>query len=248
MSSQHIRRSLDEDLRYITTQIAAMGGHAERMVEQSVEALTTGDEALARKIIQNDAVLDGLEREIGERAVEILARRQPMAGDLREIVGAIRISGDLERIGDLGKNIAKRSIIIGEVAQLRRLFVGFAALSDLAMEQLKAVLDAYAAQSVDRIASVRDRDREIDAKYTSLFREMLTCMMEDPANITPCTHLIFCAKNIERVGDHATNIAETVYHIMTGEQLPADRPKEDRSHVVGAASAGNGAEKPDRRS
>jgi len=248
MSSQQIRRSLDEDLRYITTQIAAMGGHAERMVEQSVEALTTGDEALSRKIIQNDAVLDGLEREIGERAVEILARRQPMAGDLREIVGAIRISGDLERIGDLGKNIAKRSIIIGEVAQLRRLFVGFAALSDLAMEQLKAVLDAYAAQSVDRIASVRDRDREIDAKYTSLFREMLTCMMEDSGNITPCTHLIFCAKNIERVGDHATNIAETVYHIMTGEELPADRPKEDRSHVVGAASAGNGAEKHGGRS
>lgn len=233
MSSQHIRRSLDEDLRYITTQIAAMGGHAERMVEQSVVALTTGDEALARQVIRNDAVLDGMERDIGEKAVVVLARRQPMASDLRELVGAIRISGDLERIGDLGKNIAKRSIIIGEVAGLRRLFLGFAALSDLAMEQLKAVLDAYAAQSVDRIANVRDRDREIDAKYTSLFREMLACMQEDPRNITPCTHLIFCAKNIERVGDHATNIAEVVHHIMTGEQLPAERPKEDRSHAIG---------------
>jgi len=233
MTSEQIRRSLDEDLRYITTQIAAMGGHAERMVEQSVEALTVGDEALARRVIENDAVLDGLEREIGEKAVAVLARRQPMASDLREVVGALRISGDLERIGDLGKNIAKRSIIIGEVARLRRFFLGFAALSDLAMEQLKAVLDGYAAQSVDRIASVRDRDWEIDAKYTSLFREMLAFMMVDPGNITPCTHLIFCAKNIERVGDHATNIAETVYHIMTGEQLPVDRPKEDRSHAIG---------------
>jgi phosphate transport system protein len=232
MSSQHITRSFDEDLRQISNQIGAMGGYAERMVEQAVVALVTGDVELARRVIADDVFLDNKEREIGEKAVIVIARRQPMAGDLREIVGAIRISGDLERIGDLGKNIAKRSVAVSETSQPTRLSRGLSALSDLALEQLKAVLDAYATRSAEKIAVVRDRDEEIDAMYTSLFREMLTYMMEDPRNITPCTHLIFCAKNIERIGDHATNIAETVYHIITGQMLPMERPKEDRSHKV----------------
>jgi len=232
MSSQHITRSFDEDLRYISNQIGAMGGYAERMVEQAVAALVSGDVELARKVVADDVFLDNKERDIGEKAVVVIARRQPMASDLREIVGAIRISGDLERIGDLGKNIAKRSIAISETNQPTRLFRGLSALCDLALEQLKAVLDAYAARSAEKIVAVRDRDEEIDAMYTSLFREMLTYMMEDPRNITPCTHLIFCAKNIERIGDHATNIAETVYHIITGQVLPLERPKEDRSHNV----------------
>ena len=232
MSSQHITRSFDEDLRYISNQIGAMGGYAERMVEQAVAALVSGDVELARKVVADDVFLDNKERDIGEKAVVVIARRQPMASDLREIVGAIRISGDLERIGDLGKNIAKRSIAISEANQPTRLFRGLSALCDLALEQLKAVLDAYAARSAEKIVAVRDSDEEIDAMYTSLFREMLTYMMEDPRNITPCTHLIFCAKNIERIGDHATNIAETVYHIITGQVLPLERPKEDRSHNV----------------
>lgn len=237
MSSQHITRSFDEDLRYISNQIGAMGGYAERMVEQGVAALVAGDGELARRVISDDIFLDNKEREIGEKAVIVIARRQPMAGDLREIVGAIRISGDLERIGDLGKNIAKRSLAVSEASQPTRLFRGLSALSDLALEQLKAVLDAYATRSAEKIVAVRDRDEEIDAMYTSLFREMLTYMMEDPRNITPCTHLIFCAKNIERIGDHATNIAETVYHIITGQVLPLERPKEDRSHNVVAKPA-----------
>jgi len=237
MSSQHITRSFDEDLRYISNQIGAMGGYAERMVEQGVAALVAGDGELARRVIADDIFLDNKEREIGEKAVIVIARRQPMAGDLREIVGAIRISGDLERIGDLGKNIAKRSLAVSEASQPTRLFRGLSALSDLALEQLKAVLDAYATRSAEKIVAVRDRDEEIDAMYTSLFREMLTYMMEDPRNITPCTHLIFCAKNIERIGDHATNIAETVYHIITGQVLPLERPKEDRSHNVVAKPA-----------
>lgn len=232
MSSQHITRSFDEDLRYISNQIGAMGGYAERMVEQAVAALVSGDVELARKVVADDVFLDNKERDIGEKAVVVIARRQPMASDLREIVGAIRISGDLERIGDLGKNIAKRSIAISELNQPTRLFRGLSALCDLALEQLKAVLDAYATRAAEKIVAVRDRDEEIDAMYTSLFREMLTYMMEDPRNITPCTHLIFCAKNIERIGDHATNIAETVYHIITGQVLPLERPKEDRSHNV----------------
>lgn len=232
MSSQHITRSFDEDLRYISNQIGAMGGYAERMVEQAIAALISGDVELARKVVADDAFLDEKERDLGEKAVVVIARRQPMASDLREIVGAIRISGDLERIGDLGKNIAKRSVAISETNQPTRLFRGLSALCDLALEQLKAVLDAYATRSAEKIIAVRDRDEEIDAMYTSLFREMLTYMMEDPRNITPCTHLIFCAKNIERIGDHATNIAETVYHIITGQILPLERPKEDRSHNV----------------
>ena len=232
MHSQHIMHSFDEELRFLTNQIGSMGGYAERMVEQAVAALVSGDTGLARKVVEDDAFLDRKEREIGEKAVVIIAKRQPMAGDLREIVGAIRISGDLERIGDLGKNIAKRVAPVKEARQPARLFRGLSALSDLALTQLKEVLDAYASRSAAKISFVRDRDEEIDAMYTSLFRELLTYMMEDPRNITACTHLIFCAKNVERIGDHATNIAETVYHIITGTVLPPERPKEDESHKV----------------
>lgn len=243
MSSEHIRRSFDEELRYLTNQIGGMGGHAERMVEQAVSALVSSDTALATKVVEDDAFLDRKEREIGEAAVVVIARRQPMAGDLREIVGAIRISGDLERIGDMGKNIAKRVAAVSEARQPARLFRGISALSDLALAQLKEVLDAYASRSAEKIGFVRDRDEEIDAMYTSLFRELLTYMMEDPRNITACTHLIFCAKNIERIGDHATNIAETVYHILTGDTLPPERPKEDKSHSIGTAP-GEGKQHP----
>ena len=235
MQSQHIMRSFDEELRFLANQIGGMGGYAERMVHEAVAALVAGDTALARKVVEDDTFLDRKEREIGEKAVIIIAKRQPMAADLREIVGAIRISGDLERIGDLGKNIAKRVVAVTEVRQPARLFRGLSALSDLALTQLKEVLDAYATRSAEKLGFVRDRDEEIDAMYTSLFRELLTYMMEDPRNITACTHLLFCAKNIERIGDHATNIAETVYHIITGATMPPERPKEDQSHKVVAS-------------
>ena len=183
-------------------------------------------------MIADDAVLDDGQREIDDKAIVIIAKRQPMADDLREIIGAIRISADLERVGDLGKNIAKRVVAVTERRQPPSLFRGLQALAELALTQLKDVLDVYASRSVDRIGVVRDRDEQIDAMYTSLFRELLTYMMEDPRNITACTHLLFCAKNIERIGDHATNIAETVYYIVTGKQMPAERPKEDKSHRV----------------
>jgi phosphate transport system protein len=228
----HTLQAYDEELKFLATRIAQMGGHAERMVEEAVAALVNSDEALAQTVIRNDRVLDEAEREIDDKAVLIIARRQPMAIDLREIIGAIRISADLERVGDLGKNIAKRVAAAGQTRQPAKLFRGIEALAELALTQLKDVLDAYGSRTIDRIAAVRDRDEEIDAKYTSLFRELLTYMMEDPRNITACTHLLFCAKNIERIGDHATNIAETVHYIVTGSQLPAERPKEDESHKV----------------
>jgi phosphate transport system protein len=195
-------------------------------------ALVNADTALAAKIIADDAVLDELQREIDDRAIVVIARRQPMAEDLREIIGTIRIAAELERIGDLGKSNAKRVAAIAEARQPRQLFRGLEALSTLALTQLKDVLDVYASRRVEAISQIRDRDEEIDAVYTSLFRELLTYMMEDPRNISACTHLLFCAKNIERIGDHATNIAETVYHIVTGEQMPAERPKEDTSHDI----------------
>lgn len=232
MQSVHIVSAYDEELKYLSKRIAAMGGHAERMVEQAIAALVNADPGLAQKVIRDDAVLDEGQREIDDKAIIIIAKRQPMATDLREIVGAIRISADLERVGDLGKNVAKRVVAVIEGRQPTSLFRGIAALADLALTQLKEVLDVYASRSVEKIGFVRDRDDQIDAVYTSLFRELLTYMMEDPRNITPCTHLLFCAKNIERIGDHATNIAETIYYIVTGDQMPAERPKGDKTDKI----------------
>ncbi len=234
MPSQHTVRSYDEELNFLVKKIAEMGGHAERMIDQSVKALVTSDERLARNTITDDRFLDDAQRDIDEKAILTIAKRQPMASDLREIIGAIRISGDLERIGDMGKNIAKRSFAVSESRHPVKLFRSLEALTELALTQLKDVLDSYASRTIDRLNIVRDRDDEIDAMYTSLFRELLTYMMEDPRNITACTHLLFCAKNLERVGDHATNIAETVYYIVTGEQMPLDRPKDDSSHAIKA--------------
>ncbi|PTE07225.1 phosphate signaling complex protein PhoU [Mesorhizobium helmanticense] len=232
MQSVHIVSAYDEELQYLSKRIAAMGGHAERMVEQAIAALVNADPGLAQKVIRDDLVLDEGQREIDDKAIVIIAKRQPMATDLREIVGAIRISADLERVGDLGKNVAKRVVAVIEGRQPTSLFRGLEALADLALTQLKEVLDVYASRSVENIGFVRDRDDQIDAMYTSLFRELLTYMMEDPRNITPCTHLLFCAKNIERIGDHATNIAETIYYIVTGDQMPADRPKGDKTDKI----------------
>jgi phosphate transport system protein len=230
--TQHIVSAYDEELKQITNRIAAMGGQAERMVDRAVAALVGADPGMAQRVVEEDAQLDAGQREVDDRSIILIAKRQPMADDLREIIGAIRIASDLERVGDLGKSIAKRVAVVIDGRQPPSLFRGLQALAELALTQLKEVLDVYASRSVERIGFVRDRDEEIDAMYTSLFRELLTYMMEDPRNITPCTHLLFCAKNIERIGDHATNIAETVYYIVTGQQMPPERPKVDKSHNV----------------
>jgi phosphate transport system protein len=232
MLSEHTVRSYDEELKYLAQKIAEMGGHAERMVDQSVKALVSGDMELAKRVILDDQFLDDTQREIDEKAITVIAKRQPMSSDLREIIGAIRISGDLERVGDMGKNIAKRNFAVSETKHPLKIFRGLESLSSLAITQLSDVLDAYASRSVEALDRVRNRDDEIDAMYTSLFRELLTYMMEDPRNISSCTHLLFCAKNLERIGDHATNIAETIYYIVTGQQMTIDRPKEDKSHRV----------------
>lgn len=206
------------------------------MVSEAVRALVNGDTALAQKVISDDVILDHAEREIGDKAIVTIARRQPMASDLREIMGSIRIAADLERVGDLGKNTAKRVIAVQSTGVPRKLARGLEHLSELALVQLKEVLDVYTNRSADKANAIRERDNEIDAMYTSLFRELLTYMMEDPRNITSCTHLLFCAKNIERIGDHATNIAETIFYMTTGAQPEGDRPKDDSANTVGAVT------------
>ncbi|MCX8995879.1 phosphate signaling complex protein PhoU [Rhizobiaceae bacterium BDR2-2] len=234
MAPSHIVSVFDDELKYLTRRISEMGGLAEQMVGESVRALINSDVALAQKVISDDTILDAAEREIGDKAIVTIAKRQPMAADLREIMGAIRIAGDLERVGDLGKNTAKRVIAVRDTGVPRSLARGLEHLCELAMSQLTDVLDVYATRSPEKAAAIRERDDEIDSVYTSLFRELLTYMMEDPRTITTCTHLLFCAKNIERIGDHATNIAETIYYIATGAQPEGERPKEDLSTSVGA--------------
>jgi phosphate transport system protein len=236
MASTHIYSAYDDDLKFLTRRISEMGGLAEQMVGDAVRALVNGDTSLAQKVISDDVILDHAEREIGDKAIITIARRQPMASDLREIMGSIRIAADLERVGDLGKNTAKRVIAVQSTGVPRKLARGLEHLSELALVQLKEVLDVYTSRAADKAKSIRERDEEIDAMYTSLFREMLTYMMEDPRNITSCTHLLFCAKNIERIGDHATNIAETIYYMATGAQPEGERPKDDTANTVGAVT------------
>jgi len=227
--AEHIVSSYDADLQGLRQRIAEMGGIAEKMLVDASISLVRHDKPLARSVIASDSRLDLLQREVEENAVLTIARRQPLAVDLRETISAIRISGDVERIGDLAKNIAKRALAIGDDVKPQKIVVGLRHMIDLVMGQLKDVLDAYAQQDTAKAVDVWTRDGAIDALYTSLFRELLTYMMEDPRNISFCTHLLFCAKNIERIGDHTTNIAETVHYLVTGETLAIDRPKNDRS-------------------
>lgn len=231
MPDHHIVSAFDDDLKEISRNVAEVGGLAEQMVDRAVTALMRTDVDSAERVIEDDRRIDRLQREIEEKAILLIARRQPMARDLREVVAAIRIAADLERVGDLAKNIGKRVIALQGQLQPPPLLHGVEHLAQLGIEQLKNVLDAYARRDVDQALAVWNRDEEIDALYTSLFRELLTYMMEDPRNITFCTHLLFCAKNIERIGDHATNIAETVHYQITGLALTEERPKNDRSSL-----------------
>ncbi|MCX5497762.1 phosphate signaling complex protein PhoU [Kaistia dalseonensis] len=230
--SEHTVSRYDDELKDIARRIAEMGGMAERLVDHAVTALTRLDTTIANSVISDDKRLDLLQRECEEQAILIIARRQPMAMDLREVIGALRISNDLERIGDLAKNIAKRVIALDGQFQSKRFMTGVEHMAELSLAQLKDVLDAYALRDVKQAFEVWKRDAEIDQMYTSLFRELLTYMMEDPRNITFCTHLLFCAKNIERIGDHTTNIAETIQYAVTGELLPDERPKHDDSSIT----------------
>jgi len=225
--TEHTTKAFDVDLQELTRMVAEMGGLAEKQIADSVDALARRDADRAQRIAAVDPSIDALQHEIEDKAVLTIARRQPMAVDLREIVGALRVSNDLERIGDLAKNIAKRVMALDGEFHPTKLIRGVEHMGALVLAQLKEVLDAYAGHDLKKAMAVWGGDEEIDAMCTSLFRELLTYMMEDPRNITFCIHLMFCAKNIERMGDHATNIAETVYYMIEGHAIADQRPKGD---------------------
>ncbi|PWC44837.1 phosphate signaling complex protein PhoU [Azospirillum sp. TSO22-1] len=231
MSGEHIVRSFEQELQRISNLVTQMGGVAEAQVAAAVKAVAKRDVALAAQVTQADQRLDEYEREIDAEAFRLLALRQPMAQDLREIVSALKIAADLERIGDYAANIAKRSLALAQVPVVRPV-VGIPRMGKLVEGILKDVLDAYTERDVAKAVSAWERDQELDDLYTSLFREVLTDMMEDPRNITPCTHLLFMAKNLERIGDHATNVAETIHFLVVGEPLAGERPKSDTSSVT----------------
>jgi phosphate transport system protein len=232
---EHTVRSFDEELEHIDRLIREMGDLAGSMVAGSTRALLASDNPLAQRVVSDDAILDAKQRELDDAAITLIAKRQPMAQDLRAVVGAIRMAADLERVGDLAKNIAKRVGAVGQTATPRNLSHSIEAMSGLVLSQVNNVIGHYVARDPEALKVLRADDEKIDIQYTAVFRELLTYMMEDPRNITACTHLLFCAKNLERIGDHVTNIAENAYYVMTGAQLPANRPKVDETAAMSAA-------------
>ncbi|MFN3459402.1 MAG: phosphate signaling complex protein PhoU [Oceanibaculum sp.] len=224
----HTVKSFDEELKRLMNLISQMGGLVETQVQDCIHSLAKRDSTIAERVIQGDLKIDGLEHDVNDLTVRMLALRQPLAEDLRRVVGALKISADLERIGDYAANISKRAVALNQLPPARPA-AGIPRMGKMVQQILKEVLDAYVEQDAEKALLVWRRDEEVDEMYTSLFRELLTYMMEDPRNITPCTHLLFMAKNIERIGDHATNIAETLYYQVTGRPLTAERPKGDTS-------------------
>jgi phosphate transport system protein len=243
MATEHIIKSYDEELRRLNNTITQMGGLGESQLAAAIEAVIKRDSELAARVVEGDARVDQLEREVDGLVVRLLALRQPMARDLREILAALRIASDLERICDYAANVAKRSIVLNQSPPVKPVYT-LPRMVRLAQALTKDVLDAYVARDADKALVVWARDEELDEMYSSLFRELLTYMMEDPRNITACTHLLFMAKNVERIGDHATNIAETVYFLVNGTPLTQIRPKRDNSAETIIAPRGSGANEP----
>jgi len=224
---EHTLKAYDEELDAITAELARMGGLAEAEVADSIRAIATRDMSLASSVIARDARLDGLEMEIERKSVRLIALRQPVADDLRRTVGAMKISMNLERCGDLAKNIAKRALVIAESEPVTPATSSIERMGELVTSRLKDVLDALTSREVERAVTVWTQDHEVDEHYDAIFRELLTYMMGDPRMIAACAHLLFVAKNLERIGDHATNIAEILYYEITGVQLTEERPKSD---------------------
>jgi len=224
---EHTVRAYDEELDAITAELSRMGGLAEAEVADSIRAIARRDVALAAAVISRDARLDALETDIERKAIRLIALRQPVADDLRRTVAAMKISTNLERCGDLAKNIAKRALVIAEAEPITPLTASIERMGELVTTRLKDVLDALASRETDRAIAVWLADHEVDEHYDSIFRELLTYMMGDPRTIASCAHLLFVAKNLERIGDHATNIAEILHYEITGVELTEPRPKSD---------------------
>jgi phosphate transport system protein len=222
-------KSYEDEFKLLDRRVAQMGGYAENLLLQAMDALERRDPKMAENAVASDAVIDQLERDLQDQVILMIARRQPLANDLRHIMTVLKIAGDLERIGDLAKNIAKRALAVAGESHPKPLMTGMRHMTEMVQSQLKDVLDALAARDADKALKVWRSDQQVDAMYNSLFRELLTYMMEDPRNIGLCTHFLFGAKNIERIGDHTTNIAENVYYLVHGEPIADDRPKGDRT-------------------
>lgn len=234
MVAEHIIKSYDQELQRLDNTIAEMGGMAESQLAAAIDAVVKRDSDLATEVIEHDAKVDELEHEVESLVVRLLALRQPMARDLRQIVAALKTATDLERICDYAANVAKRSIVLNQTAPVKPVYA-LPRMGALCQGMVKDMLDAYVERDADKALAVWLRDEELDEMYTSLFRELLTYMIEDARNITPCTHLLFMAKNIERIGDHTTNIAETLYFLVHGKPLAQIRPKRDRTILAEAS-------------
>jgi phosphate transport system protein len=242
MVSEHIVKAYDDELQHLNNTIALMGGLAEAQLAAAIEAVMKRDTELAARTIENDDKVDKLEHEIDQFSLRLLALRQPMAEDLRNIIAALKISSDLERIADYAANVAKRGLQLAHVEPIKPLYA-IPRMGRLAQAMITDVLDAYIERDVDKAMDVWYRDDEVDEMYTSLFRELLTYMMEDARNITACTHLLFIAKNIERIGDHTTNIAETIHFRVHGGPFKESRSRSRElafGHEHGAPAPGGG--------
>ena len=230
--TEHTLKSFEEELNKLSAECARMGGLTEAQVADAVTAVVKRNQELAGNVVSRDDRLDVAERDIERRAIRLIALRQPMADDLRRTVAAMKIANNLERCGDLAKNIAKRTLVIIESDPMTPLTRSIDRMGKLVLQRLTAVLDAYARQDLERALAVWSHDEDVDEHYNSLFRELLTYMMGDPRTITACAHLLFVAKNLERIGDHATNIAEIVHYQITGEDMIAPvRPKTEALSV-----------------
>ncbi len=232
MESAHIVKSFDEDLSQIESLLLEMGGLVEAQITGAVSALVQRDVELGEKVRKDDKRIDALETRIDELAIKTLALRQPMAEDLRSVVCALKVSANLERIGDYAKNIAKRTSVLVNWQPTGSSMGTIKRMSKLVQDMVHDVLDAYVARDSEAAEDLRQRDEEVDQMHNTLFRELLTYMMEDPRNITPCMHLLFIAKNIERMGDHTTGIAEQVYYRVSGHLPDDERPKGDVTSYI----------------
>ncbi len=239
MVSDHIVKSFDDDLNHLVNMIAEMGGLAERQLADAISALSRRDEALATSVITQDKRLDMLEEDIDAQVIRMLALRQPQALDLRAVIVALKISAELERVGDYAKNVAKRTLTLMQAPSINPATNTIVRMGTIVGGMISNVIDAYLNSDIVKAKDVRARDADVDQLHTSLFRELLTYMMEDPRNITACTHLLFIAKNLERIGDHITNIAENVHFLVAGENFDDDRPKGDFSSSTIVTVEGN---------
>jgi phosphate transport system protein len=236
--SDHTTKAFDTDLIELTQMVARMGGSAQQQISGALEALLRRDVELANHVIASDAAIDNLQQQVEQKAIATIALRQPMAIDLRALVAMMRIANDLERIGDLAKNIGKRAIAIHGDNSQRSHVRGLKHMVSLVESQLSAVLDSFVNRDPCRALKVWENDKDIDAMHVSLFRELLTYTIEDPGAISTCIQLLFCVKNVERIGDHATNIAEAVHYMIEGHQIVGQRPKGDNTGIFSDASQG----------